>query len=153
MKIDADPGWGSHLDTLAALLANLPAGSLVVEHGAGLYSTPLIARCPLRVIVAERDPGWAAWAQWMYESAGTTCLVVERAKHIKLDGVSLLFVDGDSSERAFLLDQALAARVPIIAAHDTQDRGTRYRPHQFSAPGYEVTHDGKSPQTTTWRRL
>lgn len=136
---------------------NLNPGAFVVEHGAGLYSTPLIARHDVRVLVIEEAPGWLAWARWLYAGFGRETTTLEMAKRSLpyLSGASLVFVDGAARERGALLRWALDARVPCVVAHDTerdQQNFYNYGNHQFSRLGYTVVHDGDRPRTTVWQR-
>ena len=147
------PSVGSHMGVLSAALDSLGDGSLVIEHGAGLYSSVLIRDSGHRAICIERDKDWAAWAAWLYGAQGE---VVERAKRAmsRLVDASLVFVDGAMNERGDLLRWAIEARVPTIIAHDTEDDSRKqygYVSGLFSAPGYQVTSEGKRPQTTVWR--
>src|SRR5690349_5415464 len=57
---------GSHLPVLEAQISALPPNSLAIEHGAGLYSTVLLARLGVRVLCSEPHPGWREWAEWVY---------------------------------------------------------------------------------------
>lgn len=144
---DIEPAWGSHAPTLAAVLETLPAGSLVIEHGAGMYSSPLIARHDLRVICIEEVTGWRSWAKWLY---GDRVTLLSRAKEAipRLAGAALVFIDGAARERADLLKWALSAQAPVIIAHDTHDSQYGY---SLAARGdYVIEHDGNTPATTRW---
>lgn len=147
---------GSHLPTLIAELEKLPADSLVIEHGAGLYSTPLFCQFPIRVLCAESHDGWRDWARWMYACADTPVEFADSWKRLvpRLADVALLFIDGAARERGDLLRCALESRCPIIVQHDTQpDTWNDYRlfGHYFEARGYTVIHDDAPQRTTTWR--
>lgn len=143
---DIEPVWGSHAPTLATALASLPAGSLVIEHGVGMYSSPLIARQDLRVICIEEAPGWRSWAQWLY---GAQATMLSRAKQCRehLAAAALVFIDGAARERGDLIRWALEVGSPLIIAHDTQDQQYGY-PSRWD--GYKVTSDGGNPLTTTY---
>lgn len=153
---DVDALWGSHVDALDAALGAVPPGSLVIEHGVGLYSSPVIARHDVRVLAIEEWPGWLAWSRWLYESSGREFSHLERAKQCipHLARAELVFIDGAARERGDLLKWCLEAGVPRIVAHDTEDdrRGFyNYLGHLFRFRGYTVTDDGKAfPRTTTW---
>lgn len=155
---DIDSFWGSHTDTLSAALSGLPSGALVIEHGAGLYSSTLIARYDVRAMVIEELPGWTEWAAWVYGSAGREMTSLDRAKPVipKLAEAALVFIDGAARERGDLLRWSLEAGAPLIIAHDTEDDTRKtygYAPHLFSHKGYAATHDGRSfARTTTWRK-
>jgi hypothetical protein len=156
VSYDINPIWGTHTSILERELAALPSGSLVVEHGAGVYSTPLIARFNVRVICIEDLQGWRDWASWIYGMAGREVRVEDWAKPVVpvLPTVSLVFIDGIIRERGDLLKWALAAKVPTIIAHDTEDDYRKmygYSSHLFREPGYEAGHDGGRPQTTVWK--
>ncbi len=158
MVYDIDSHWGSHTTMLRAALETLPAGSLVIEHGAGIYSSPVIARHDVRVCVLEELPGWSDWAAWFYENAGREVETLDRAKRCipRLVDAGLVFIDGAVRERGDLLKWALDANAPIVIAHDTEDDSRKqygYSSHYFERKGYEVTHDTSHPRTTTWRRI
>lgn len=145
---------GSHLPILEAAIAALPSGSLVVEHGAGLYSTPLLTRSDVRVLCAEEHIGWAEWARWLYRERGE---IVDVAKRLvpRLPEVALAFIDGEARHRGFLIAACLTAKVPTVIAHDTEEQHWDlygYQPHLFSHPGYTVSHDSEPHRTTIWLR-
>lgn len=148
---DIEPSWGSHAATLDAEIAKLAPGSLVIEHGAGMYSTPLIARRNVRPVCIEEASGWASWAKWMY--ADRDVRMLSRAKEALplLADAALVFIDGAARERGDLLKWSLAAGVPVVIAHDTEE--PRQYGYYIDVPGYAVAHDGVRPRTTTWRRL
>jgi hypothetical protein len=146
---------GSHLATLEAEVAKLPHGAIVMEHGAGLYSSPYLARCDVRVVCAEDHPGWAEWARWLYGDKGE---IIEMAKRLvaRMSEASLLFVDGDARQRGMLVSAAIERRVPVIIAHDTQEAHWHeygYRESMFRASGYRVTSDTELHRTTLWTLL
>ena len=155
---DIDAFWGSHVDTLDAALKTVAPGSLVIEHGVGLYSSPVIARYDVRVLAIEEWPGWLSWSRWLYESSGREFSHLERAKQCipRLAEAALVFIDGAARERGDLLKWCLEAGVPCIIAHDTEEdhRGLyNYQRHWFKQKGYTVTDDAKAfPCTTMWRR-
>jgi hypothetical protein len=156
MSLDASPAWGTHSGALSLALESLPPGSLVVEHGAGIYSTPLIARYDVQVICIESLPGWASWANWVYLGAGRVVSTCERAKRAvpHLPRAALVFIDGLASERADLLKWSIAAKVPTIIAHDTErDASTLYGYAMHDVQGYTIAHDDRRPRTTVWQRL
>lgn len=141
---------GSHLPVLEEAAISVGDG-LIIEHGAGLYSTPLLARLGCRVICVEGHPGWAEWAAWIYQSDE---VVKPSGAEALLADAALVFIDGPAAERGPLLQACIAKRVPIIIAHDTNERDWRtYRMQSniFSVPGYEVTHSAEdSHRTTKW---
>lgn len=147
---------GSHVPVLEACLATMPPDGLVLEHGAGLYSTPLLARVGVRVVCSEPNLGWLEWARWIYQGRAE---IVESVKPAvaRIREFSLVFVDGPAKERGFLMQAALDAEVPAIIAHDTQDGEWGhygYQPHMFKHPRYAVTqHAEGSHRTTLWRLL
>ena len=161
---DIDTPWGSHKDSLAAALATLEPGALVIEHGAGMYSSPLIARHDVRVICIEELPGWTGWARWLYTSAGRQIETLERAKLAipHLASAALVFIDGAARERGDLLKWSLDAGAPLILCHDTESDHRSmygYAGHYFERRGYTMTDDSARttseswrPTTTTWRR-
>lgn len=148
---------GSHLPALSAVVESLEPCALVIEHGAGMYSTPLLCRYPVRVLCAERHPGWLDWARWMY--AGRDHEIVHGFKELipRLAEASAIFIDGESKERGDLLLAALERRVPNIVAHDTNADDWQFygfQPGFFNWRGYRVTHTAEdSHRTTAWRLL
>jgi len=143
---------GSHVPTLEA--AARACTGLVIEHGAGLYSTPLLARLGCRVLCVESVPAWREWAAWIYQGRAE---IPESLRNVRLPDAALVFIDGAREERSALLSACLAAGVPTIVAHDTHPRCfTEYgwRDEQFTAPGYVVTHDDfkRKFRTTLWQR-
>ena len=144
---------GSHLPALTAVVSALPSGALVIEHGVGLYSTPLLARCDVRVLCAENHPGWLEWARWIYDGRAE---FVDSWKRLvpRLTDAALIFIDGTARERGTLLAAALERRVPVIVAHDTADKDWPHydlKPHYFTWSGYTVTHTAEDThRTTTW---
>lgn len=155
MTFDIDPKWGSHVEQLRSALSELPSGALVIEHGAGMYSSVEIARHDVRVICAEEALGWQAWAAWVY--AGRDAQIVERWKHTvpHLDDAALVFIDGRARDRAKLLGACLERHVPIIILHDTEQ--SAWHEYGWSAqligpPGYSAEHFGEQPRTTVLRR-
>lgn len=148
---DINTGWGSHRRDLQTVLGRLAPGSLVIEHGCGMYSSPLISRYNVRVIVVEESQGWGSWVEWMYRGANREVTRLERAKQAVrfLADAALVFVDGAARERADMLKWALAAGVPTVIAHDTEDAQYGYR---LDADGYDVAHSTEMPRTTTWTK-
>jgi hypothetical protein len=159
MTKDIDSFWGSHADTLEAALRTVQPGSLVIEHGAGLYSSSVIARFDVRVLVIEEAPGWAEWSRWLYTLHGRDVSYLERAKSCipRLAGAGLVFIDGAARERSDMLKWALDAGAPLVIAHDTEraSRGVyAYPSHLFERRGYTITDDGRQfPCTTMWRKI
>ena len=83
---------GSHLPVLEA--AVLAAGdAIVIEHGAGLYSSPLLARLNARVVCIESHVGWAEWARWIYQGKAE---IIDTWKHAAdlLPDAAVVFIDG-----------------------------------------------------------
>lgn len=143
---------GSHLPILEAEVAKLAPDSLVFEHGAGLYSTPLLARSAVSVLCAEEHEGWREWAQWLYQGRVE---ILELAKRVvpRLPGVSLAFIDGEAKNRGWLIEKCIEARVPTIIAHDTEPGHWQYYGHSeriFTAPAYAITQDNEPHRTTLW---
>lgn len=150
---DIEPAWGSHAPMLESALASLPSGSLVIEHGAGMYSSPIIARYDVRVICIEEAMGWRSWAKWLY---GDKAELLERAKAVipRLREAALVFIDGAMRERGDLLKWALDARVPLIVAHDTEDDTRKQYNYRIDTRAdYVIEHMTGRPQTTTWRKV
>ena len=149
---------GSHLPSLEAALAELPDGSTVFEHGAGMYSTPTLCRYPVRVVCSESHPGWLEWARWMYSKAGRDCEFVDSWKRLvpRLSDAAVVFVDGAAGERGPLLQAALERNVSTVVVHDTDEKDWGFyglRSHMFGWRGYKVTHHAEdSHRTTVWRR-
>lgn len=156
---DIEPQWGSHTSVLSSALESLDYSGhqpLIIEHGAGMYSSPVIAQHAVRVVCIEEAMGWRSWSRWLYEQAGREVSLMSRAKESLplLASAALVFIDGAARERGDLLKWALAAKVPTIIAHDTEEdtSGTYgYHKHVFGAGEYAVTHDGGKPRTTVWR--
>jgi hypothetical protein len=138
----------SHLPALEAAAREVGAG-LVIEHGAGLYSTPLFARLGCRVLCVETHPGWCEWANWIYEARAE---IVPSVLPSVIPVAALVFIDGPAEERGPLLSACIEHSVPTIIAHDTGPK-TRdyygYKPHHFMVTRYEVTHP--VDRTTVWR--
>lgn len=157
---DIEPQWGSHSRVLARALERLDYTGhppLVIEHGAGMYSGPVIAQFAVRVVCIEEAPGWTSWAKWLYAEADREASFLSRAKAAidLLPEAAIVFIDGAARERGDLLKWALSSGVPCVIAHDTEDEtnGTyNYQRHLFAMRGYDVTHDGDRPRTTIWTR-
>jgi hypothetical protein len=147
---------GSHLPALVAALDSLPAGALVIEHGAGLYSTPLLAQRDIEVQCIETHAGWLEWAAWVYRLSSRPCEMVDSWKHADVGRAALVFVDGAARDRGPLVKLALEKGASLIVAHDTEEEHWseyRHQRHYFEAPGYKVTHDNEPHRTTVWSRL
>lgn len=145
---------GSHIPQLEE--AARAATGLVIEHGAGLYSTVLLSRLGKRVLCCESNAAWREWAAFAYEGRADVTDSLD-ATIARLPDASLVFIDGPESERNRLVTASIAARVPAIVAHDTHPRVWGYygwRPEHFSPAGYTVTdHDYLDKyRTTVWRR-
>lgn len=144
---------GSHLPVLERAVRDAPAGSLVIEHGAGLYSTILLSRLGCRVLCSEPDPGWAEWARWVY---GGNVEMVDSYKRAaeRISEAAVVFLDGPARERGPLLQMCLDRKVPAVIAHDTQPGEWEhygYQPHMFKHPGYTITqHSEDTHRTTLW---
>lgn len=139
---------GSHLPVLEAA-ARAAGDGLVVEHGAGLYSTPLLARLGSRVICIEPHLAWAEWAAWIYEERAEMVAVLN---HGRLADAAIVFIDGPAKDRGPLLQAALNACVPTIIAHDTNKREWRFydfKESMFADTRYEITKAAEN--TTLWR--
>lgn len=150
-----DSPTGSHLPELTAAMQALPPGSRVVEHGAGLYSTPLLAKFDeIWVMCVEPHEGWREWARWIYDDQAVMVDSWKRAVP-EIATVDLVFIDGPANERGPLLQKALEAHVPTIIVHDTEEREWDFYGHKrhfFEWPKYRVTHTAEhSHRTTTWR--
>jgi hypothetical protein len=143
---------GSHLPMLE--LALRVSHGLVIEHGAGLYSSPLLARMGKPVLCWEPVAAWREWATWFYDGRAE---VVETFDWGRLRDAGLVFIDGPAKERGPLLDACLTAGVSHIVVHDTHERCFKeygWRPDHFTAPGYVVTHDvyKRKYRTTLWTK-
>jgi hypothetical protein len=149
---------GSHLPSLTAVVESLPPGSLVLEHGAGMYSTPLLCRYDVRVLCSEAHAGWSEWARWMYTSAGREHQIVDSYKRLvpRLTEAAAVFTDGEAKERGPLLAAALERCVPRVVAHDTDPRDWGhygFQSHHFEWRGYSIAHFAEdSHRTTVWTR-
>lgn len=158
MNRDIETIYGSHSQVLRGALAELPPGSLVIEHGPGIYSSPVIALHDVRVVAVEKLAGWESWTSWYYALHGRSVRLVENAKRTLdiLADASIVFVDGENRDRGRMLGWALERGVPTIIAHDTEEDTLDwylYTRAHLTHPGYTVTHDGERPRTTVWRRL
>lgn len=146
---------GSHLPTLEAQICLAGPDCTVLEHGAGLYSTPLLSRYGCRVICHESHPGWHEWAAWIYEGR---CEFVDSFAELvtNVRRADVVFIDGNALERGPLLGAAIAAGVRSIVVHNTEDGdwpAYALTSEHFTSPGYEVTHHAvTSYRTTLWRR-
>lgn len=155
MTFDINPKWGSHIDALRAELGKLSHGALVIEHGAGMYSSVEIARHDVRVICAEEALGWQAWTAWVY--TGRDATIVERWKHTVpgLADAALVFIDGRARDRSKLLGACIERFVPVIILHDTEQSAWHeygWSSHLLNPSGYDVEHHGDQPRTTVLRR-
>lgn len=141
----------SHLPVLEKA-ARAAGDGLVIEHGAGLYSTPLLARLGCRVLCAEPHLAWAEWATWVYEGRAEMVASVDTDR---LADAAVVFLDGPAKERGPLLQACLDARVPVVIAHDTNKRewsSHGFVAEMFEREAYEVTHTAEdSHRTTLWR--
>ena len=146
---------GSHLPILYQVVDHAHIDGLIVEHGAGLYSTPMLARMERNILCYEPDPGWHEWAAWMYE--GRVRFVDSFSALLRsVEQAAVVFIDGAAKERGLLLTAAISASVPAIVVHNTEqgDWDTYgLKAAHFTAPGYEVTHHSEdSYRTTLWRK-
>lgn len=146
---------GSHLPSLTKAVEALPSEALVIEHGAGLYSTPLLARLGCRVLCVEPHEGWREWARWIYDDRAEMADSWKRAVP-RLAEAAVVFIDGPANERGPLLHAALQANVPTIIVHDTEEREWDFYGHKrhfFEWPKYRVTHHSEDThRTTVWIR-
>ena len=145
---------GSHLPVLEAECRAAGDG-LIIEHGAGIYSTPLLARLGSNAICVEPHPAWREWARWIYGD-GIEILETAIAVAPRLAGAALVFLDGPAKERGPLLQWCLDAGVPTIIAHDTNKREFAYygfTAAMFAHERYDVTHTAEDThRTTLWKR-
>lgn len=147
---------GSHIPTLTAAIEALTPDSLVIEHGAGLYSTPLLAnlRADIRIACYESHPNWSEWARWIYDMAGRPVEMIASLKRLlsRLHETSILFVDGPALERGPLVRSALHAKVPTIICHDTHQGdwdAYELKEKYFIWHGYTVRHFAEDTHRTT----
>jgi hypothetical protein len=140
----------SHLPALEAALSD-PSSAWVIEHGAGLYSTPTFQRSHAKVLCIESHPGWADWARWMYrDHHGSE--VVTAIPWDRVGDAVLVFIDGPADERGPLLTSCLARGVQTIIAHDTGIKTREYygyKPEHFMVTRYTVTNP--VDRTTVWK--
>lgn len=155
-----DSPTGSHLPALTEAVNALPPGALVIEHGAGLYSTPLLAhlRRDIKILCLEAHPGWNEWARWIYAMTDAPVEMVDSLKRVapRLAEASIMFIDGAALERGPLLRQSLQAFVPLIVCHDTNEGdwdAYELKENYFTWPGYTVRHVEGSHRTTVWTRV
>ena len=153
--MDIKAPTGSHLPTLLQAVRKAGPRPVVIEHGAGLYSTPLLARLECKVICHESNPNWHEWANWIYEGRCRFTYSFEELL-ASVNGASVVFIDGPALERGPLLSASIAARVGSIVVHNTEEGdwpSYALTAEQFAAPGYEVKHyAADSYRTTLWRR-
>lgn len=151
-KMEINHPTASHLPALEHAVLGVDEDALVIEHGAGLYSTPLFARDGHRVLCVESHEGWREWARWMYRGRAEFVDFATLIKARLCSSASLVFIDGPADERGPLLSACIEASVSAIIAHDTGIK-TRdyygYKPHHFTAERYEVTHP--VDRTTVWK--
>lgn len=146
---------GSHLPSLTKAVEALSSEALVIEHGAGLYSTPLLARYDIRILCIEPHEGWREWARWIYSDRAEMADSFKRAVP-RLAEAAVVFIDGPANERGPLLHAALQANVPTIIVHDTEEREWDFYGHKrhfFEWPKYRITHHSEDThRTTVWIR-
>lgn len=146
---------GSHLPSLTKAVEAMPPNTLVIEHGAGLYSTPLLARYDRRVLCIEPHEGWREWAKWIYQGRAEMGDSFKRAVP-RLADAHVVFIDGPANERGPLLHAALQANVPTVIVHDTEEREWDFyghKRHYFEMPKYRIQHFAEdSHRTTVWTR-
>jgi hypothetical protein len=147
---------GSHLGALTDAVRSLPPGAVVIEHGAGLFSTPLLSRADVEVLCIETHPGWSEWARWMYQESGRAFALEDSWKRAAqyLDRASLVFIDGAARDRGPLLKLCLEKHAPLIIVHDTEEHHWgeyQHHAHYFEQKGYVVKHDSEPHRTTVWR--
>lgn len=141
----------SHLPVLERAVRTMPDGGLIIEHGAGLYSTVFLSRTDVRILCCEPNPGWAEWARWVYDGKAEIVDSFKRALE-RLGDASVVFLDGPAAERGVLLQACLDRKVPFIIAHDTNKREWNeygYQPHMFSHPDYAIEQQPNDPHVTT----
>jgi hypothetical protein len=145
---------GSHLPVLEQYVREAGDG-LIIEHGAGLYSTVLLARLGCRVVCMEPHKGWAEWARWVYEDR-VEVIDSMPATIALLPKAAVVFLDGPAKARGVLLQSCLDAGVPTIIVHDTNKREWRFydfKASMFEDTRYDVTHHAEdSHRTTLWKR-
>jgi hypothetical protein len=147
-KMEVQYPTGSHRHALEQAARDAGTG-LVIEHGAGMYSSPLLARLGCRVLCVESHEGWREWAEWIYQGRAG---VVADIPSARLRDASLVFVDGVAEERGPLLSACMESRVPLILAHDTDQNTWNYygfSSHHFMTTLYAVSHP--APRTTLWK--
>lgn len=141
---------GSHLPVLEQSVRDMPEGGLVIEHGAGLYSTVLLARLGVRALCCEPHTGWREWARWVYPDSIEVSDTVGAALD-RLGDAAVVFLDGPAKERGVLLQACLEKRVPVIVVHDTGKREWNYygfERHMFEHPDYETWLQPDDPHKT-----
>lgn len=141
---------GSHLPVLEQQ-ARAVGDGLIIEHGAGLYSTPLLARLGCRVLCAEPHPAWREWARWIYQDRAEIADSWKAAAY-RLTDAALVFIDGPAAERGKLLSMCIEHKVPRIVAHDTDEKNWHeygWSSRHFAPPGYRVSHSAEGRHRTT----
>lgn len=117
---------GTHLALLCEYAAQVPKGGLIVELGAGHFSTPAlhgIARGRgARVWTYESESAWAEpFLHLMWENR----IIIERMpgdfqwEYWSVNPPFLFFIDCDTEDRAPALAKAYADGVRVIIAHDS----------------------------------
>lgn len=148
---------GSHLPSLhAGAVLAAQRDALLIEHGAGLYSTPLLARFDIEVLCVEPHEGWREWARWIYSGSRADAEMGDSWKRAvpRLSDAATVFIDGPANERGPLLRASLEANVPMVIVHDTEEREWDYYGHKrhfFEWPKYRIAHFAEdSHRTTVW---
>jgi len=134
--------YATHTPILAALARCLNAGDVVVEFGAGQFSTPLLASMASEK--AFEFHSYESSSNWMPEKSDQVVSHELTAESIKNDiefvkqlRPSLVFVDtGFIHKRETFRAKIVSELLPFakwIVAHDTEERHARIYKYDFSA--------------------
>lgn len=131
--IPAESDWASHVPVLKALLEKYPIRR-AVEHGCGIYSTPILAQCT--GFSVDGDEEWIRKAKEATKFNGAWRYVLgSTLKPFDIRGADLAFIDGITEYRRESAQHALDARVPFVVIHDAERPGT-YKWGQLETRGY-----------------
>lgn len=157
--------YGTHLDALDAVICALQpsADDNLLEIGGGDWSTPLLLATGARVTTLEQgqnvpakdNAAWLAHLKVTYGDHEKWSLLdypgKEAWRSAKLPcDILFAFVDGNGDVRKEIVEHLLELRVPVIAAHDSENPSFRYG--QIECPtGYHIyDFRGREVWTRVW---
>jgi hypothetical protein len=100
---------GTHMDVLRSWVARLKPQS-ILEHGAGLNSTPYLRSLGIRVVTIEDDPRWHAGA----------ALSVPFEHWDASERFDIVLVDGPGTQRAQVVEASMIVGSRCIIEHDAE---------------------------------